>query len=144
MPITIKGNNPSILDLAYRPIEPQLLKRLEMTKKWSRALVVRSAFPALQVADMVDLNNMNLVLTVDEEDAIEGVVAPHIVVDLAADILPPRFSSDRFANVISEIIKRSPPGKTGFDWLKSRGPDLYWCAKGQHMTTEKHCTEDHS
>jgi hypothetical protein len=140
----IRRAGPSILDLAYRPKEAGLLRQLDKTKPWSRALVVRSAFPALEVADMVDLNNMNLVLTVDQEDKIEGVLAPESMRGLAAHILPSQFTSDKFSTVVSEIIKQSRNRKAGFDWFSSRGPDLYWCDRGQHMTTELPCTEDHS
>ncbi len=133
-----------ILDLAHRPVERELLKRLELTRSWPKALVVRSAFPALEVADMVDLNDMKLVVTVDQENAIDGVIAPSIVMDRAIHNLTIEPGLGRFSGVVSEIIRRSPPGRAGFEWLTSRGPDLYWCARGKHLTTENPCSEDHN
>jgi len=134
-----------IFDFAYRPMEPHELDRLGQTKSWAKALVVRSNYPALQVADLVDLNNMSLILTVNEVDAVEGVIVPQAVRARAAQVLPGVALAGNFSNIVSEIIKRrSPGGHAGFDWLTSRGPDLYWCDRGKHMTTEKNCTEDHS
>jgi hypothetical protein len=131
-----------ILDLAHRPVEPKLLKQLELTRSWPRALVVRSAFPALEVADMVDLNDMKLVVTVDQENAINGVIAPSIVIYQAVHKLTIAPGLGRFSGVVSEIIRRSP--RADFEWLTSRGPDLYWCERGLHLTVENPCSEDHS
>jgi hypothetical protein len=114
---------------------------LEKTKGWSKALVVHDSLPASDVADIVDLNDVNLVLVVNQGADICGILAPATVIDQAREHFSLSFKPDTFSAAVLEIDKLTKPKKGGLDWLNTRRPDLHWCAPGYHLTSENPCSE---
>lgn len=75
-----------IFELTYQPTLPDELHRLQMTRVWSRALVVHSHQPAHAIADIAKLNDIDLIVTVDEKDKVNGVLAAKELVSYARSI----------------------------------------------------------
>lgn len=130
-----------IIDLAFQNLSSQYRSELEQSRAWSKTLVVPEAFPAEEVAEIVGLNDMDIVVVVDKNNAVTGVVAPTFVMKSAMQHLPITRKPEDFAGVVSEIIKFQKPGKPGFEWLNYAQPEMYWCAKGNHRTTRKPCPD---
>ncbi len=132
-----------IVDLAFHNIDNQLKEKLEKSRDWSGSLVVREYAPAIEIADIVDLNKLGLVVVIDKNDVVMGALLPETVIKRATDELKIDFSRGNFSTVVAEIQKRGTPGKFGHEWLNTWQPDWYWCDRGHHLTSKKNCPLKH-
>lgn len=128
-----------IIQLAYEPVSPDEIDRLELTRAWSRALVVREDHLAPMLGSIAALNNMDLVITVDDKDKVSGVLTAK---DLSSYLR-------KIGSAPNVILSDFTPIETdadqlGTDWravIKGRRPQLYWCENGKHETTEDPCSQ---
>jgi hypothetical protein len=127
--------NVPVIRLAYRPTSLEEISRLQMTRGWDRALVAPENFSAALVAKLAELNNIDLVITIDGGDKVSGVLT---VEDLA------RFGQQ----VKGSIFAGLPPMLDGVPVLdednftiRGRRPQLYWCEEGKHDTTDNPCKQ---
>jgi hypothetical protein len=130
-----------IIDLAFQNLSKQERSELEQSRAWSKALVVPEAFSAKDVAEIVGLNDMDIVVVIDEKNAVTGVVAPRSVMRSAPQYLRIGGGPGGFAGIVDEIIKFKEPGKAGFEWLNYARPELYWCNSGNHYVSKLPCPD---
>jgi len=136
-----------IIDLAFQgPHEFQSFDdkyrlQLEQSRAWSKALVVPETHPAKEVAEIVGLNDMDIVVVIDKHNVVKGVVAPKIIVNRVTQFLPNAIRPKDFLDAVSEIAKYQKQDKAGFEWLNLNRPELHWCAKGNHRTTKDPCPD---
>jgi hypothetical protein len=110
-------------DLAYRPETPEEVSRLEMTRAWSRALVVPESYHVVGTAVVAALNNMDLIITIDPANNVGGGLAVRELIEMVGKDGIPRPDKDRFAII------------------RGRRPKLTWCKDGKHDTTEDPCSQ---
>jgi hypothetical protein len=135
-----------ILDIAYRT--PGLLdaKRLGLTRDWSKSLVVRASSSATEIADLADMNKMDVILVVDDKDKVTGVLAPDILKRRVAARQPSGARESLKAAVVEvgkilDAVRQNDPQRTTFEWLSTDDPELNWCENGNHYTSLKPCPD---
>jgi hypothetical protein len=132
------GAGMKIIDLAFQGLNDDDRLKLGQSRAWSRALVVPETHSATDVAEVVDLNDMNIVVVIDKNDVVKGVVVPDIVIENAPTHLPLASKPKDFAGMVSEIMKH-PRHKPGFEWLNIARPQMYWCKTCNYYSSKK-CT----
>lgn len=134
-----------IIDLAFQgenyTLKPLDRSRLEQSRAWDKALVVPGKLAAQEVAEIADLNTMDLIVVLDEQQKAVGVVAPGIVTGRAIQRLQIKPKSEDFADAVAEIAKKQRKDKAGFEWLNTMRPTLYWCDAGNHLTPKDPCPD---
>jgi len=134
-----------IIDLAFQgqhyTLGSDYQSKLEKSRTWQKALVVPGKLAATEVAELVDLNTMDLVVVLDEHQKAIGVVAPNTVARRAVKQLAIKPRSQDFADVVTEIAKKQRKDKAGFEWLNTMRPTLFWCDGGNHLTPKRPCPD---
>lgn len=127
--------NMPIIELAYRPTSLDQLKRLQLTRAWDRALVTPENNSVAILAKLAQLNNMDLIITIDNADKVSGVMAAKDLIRFVA-ISAPNILSD-FPSGLGGILPADLDKMT----IRGRRPDMHWCDLGNHDTTEKPCSQ---
>jgi signal-transduction protein with cAMP-binding, CBS, and nucleotidyltransferase domain len=126
-----------IIDLAYQHIGAMDKEQLWATLRWPKALVVHESAPALEVADIVDLNGMSLVVVLDQNNEIRGIQTLATVIEWSMQHLHPHINVMTMSSAVSEITRSN----TSRNSLNTKRPELYWCERGKHLTSENPCSE---
>jgi hypothetical protein len=124
-----------ILRLAYRPETLEELGRLQMTRSWDRALVTPEGYSAALLAKLVEMNSMDLVITIDSADKVSGVLTAEDLMRFGQ-----RVSGSIFAGLPPMLDSVPVLDEDNFS-IRGRRPQLYWCEEGKHDTTDNPCKQ---
>lgn len=124
--------------LAYRPVAADL-NRAVLTKSWSRALTAPSTLATGAVAQIVDLNRFNLIVTLDNQKTVNGIVSPNHWIQTAVGLFGNTPAS--FSDAISRLVNPYQSNHLDLSRIVANRPKLYWCEAGKHLTTEDPCSE---
>lgn len=134
----------SALNIAYQRIGDEDANRLASTRNAENCIVVSESAAALDAAEQAAQAQSDIILVVDQQDQIKGIVAIPSVQDRVQQILH-RDTEDFHGAVLAleddfeKSMRERPREIFHHEWLNESRPDLYWCEKGRHFVTRLPC-----
>lgn len=122
-----------IRDLAFTDLGRFKPSDLDTARKAPTTISVPGHSPIDEIAKRIAKDNPKLVLVLDKEDKVCGVIEPGLVQKEIA--LYRQEPPDNFAESILKLAQAQ------VQFPARDRPVLFWCAKGGHFTSELPCPE---
>jgi Mg2+/Co2+ transporter CorB len=127
-----------ILDFAFQGIDQFGEQDLAKMRSAQNTLFARADESAVDVARRVAREKSQCVIVVDEMDKVRGVlVHSYINEQLSGSLLQ---KTQDLSEGILKLAQTSRVGKAGGSTTPLK-PQLFYCAKGKHFTSENPCSE---
>jgi hypothetical protein len=134
-----------IIDIAFRhlwQLTDQNWRQLEQSRSAEDTMIVGCGASALTVAREAESHNISLILVVDNQTAIAGIVSPEwITRQIEKNYINTAATPNTFEEALQILIEDEEQRKRNYhnEWLNQHNLQLYWCEKGRHHTRKKNC-----